>query len=95
MALNVTRAEYKGDYKIYMIFSNGDSRFIDLRESIFNDTRNVCKPLRNLVYFQKFKIKPTSITWPNEATFTTDYLYTIGGTATRKLKPVVEESLAK
>jgi hypothetical protein len=78
MILNVTSAEYKGGYQVFLTFNNGDSILIDLKGSIFNDDRKIFIPLKDMEYFKTFKIKLNTITWENEADFAPEFLIELG-----------------
>jgi len=78
MILNVTKAEYKGGYKIYLTFNNGKSVLADLEETIHSDTRKIFMPLRDINYFKSFSITLNTITWENEADFAPEFLLELG-----------------
>lgn len=78
MILNVTYAEYKVEYKVFLTFNNGESVLTDLEETIFNDTRKIFIPLQNKDYFKNFKISLNTITWDNEADFAPEFLLELG-----------------
>lgn len=78
MILNVTKAEYKGGYKIYLTFNNGKSVLADLEETIFSDNRKIFLPLRDINYFKNFSISLNTITWENEADFAPEFLLALG-----------------
>jgi hypothetical protein len=78
MILNVTKAEYKKDYEIYLTFNNGESVLIDLEGTLYNDSRRIFSPLRDKNYFKTFKIRLNTITWDNEADFAPEFLLELG-----------------
>ena len=78
MLLNVTAAQYEGDYRILLTFNNGKTRLVDLEKTIFNDHRKVFEPLREKSYFAGLKIEFNTITWPNEADFAPEFLFELG-----------------
>ncbi len=78
MILNVIKAEHIQDYQIHLDFDNGKSVEVDLRKTIFNDSRKIFQPLRDVDYFKNFKIKFNTITWNNEADFAPEFLIEIG-----------------
>lgn len=78
MILNVTNAEYKAGYKVFLTFNNGESVLVDLESTIFNDTRKIFQPLREIDYFKSFKIRLNTITWDNEADFAPEFLLELG-----------------
>ena len=78
MILNVLKAEYKGDYKIFISFSNGQSFLVDLKETLLSDSRSIFLPLRDPAYFKNFIIRLNTITWDNEADFAPEFLLELG-----------------
>lgn len=78
MILNVTHAEYKGEYKVFLTFNNGESVFTDIKDTIMNDPRRIFLPLRDLNYFKTFKIRLNTITWDNGADFAPEFLLELG-----------------
>ena len=78
MILNVTYAEYKGEYKVFLTFNNGESVVSDIKETIMNDSRRIFLPLRDLNYFKSFKIRLNTITWDNGAHFAPEFLLELG-----------------
>jgi len=78
MILNVTYAEYKCEYKVFLTFNNGESTITDLKETIFSDHRSIFIPLRDIEYFKNFKIRLNTITWDNEADFAPEFLLELG-----------------
>lgn len=78
MILNVTNAAYKVGYQIFLTFNNGESVLIDLENTIFNDSRKIFLPLRDIDYFRSFKIRLNTITWDNEADFAPEFLLELG-----------------
>lgn len=78
MILNVTYAEYKVGYQVFLTFNNGESVVVDLENTIFNEPRKIFQPLRDLDYFKSFKIRFNTITWDNEADFAPEFLLELG-----------------
>jgi len=75
MFLEVSKAKYLGDYKIGLIFNNGESKTVDLSDKLIG---KVFEPLKDKTYFQTFTIKFNTIEWGNGADFAPEYLYEIG-----------------
>ncbi|MBK8806044.1 MAG: DUF2442 domain-containing protein [Bacteroidales bacterium] len=75
MFLEVKKAEYLIDFKIFIEFSDGVSKTIDLEKELDG---TVFEPLRNIEYFKTFTIKFNTIEWDNGADFAPEYLYEIG-----------------
>jgi len=62
MILNVIDAEYKDGYKVFLTFNTGESVLTDLQETLLNDKRKMFSPLKNIDYFNTFKINLNTIT---------------------------------
>ncbi len=75
MILNVTKAEYLKDYQIIATFNNGETKIVDLKETIFSDNRRIFEPLRDINNFMKFKIKFNTIEWANGADLAPEYSF--------------------
>jgi hypothetical protein len=69
----VVRAEYRGGYRVNLVFHDGQSKTVDfaswLRGPVF-------EPLRDLDYFQRFFLEAGTVTWPNGADIAPETLYT-------------------
>ena len=72
MFLEVLSAKYLGDYKINLLFNNGESKTVDLFDKLIG---KVFEPLKDKTYFQSFVIKFNTIEWSNGADFAPEYLY--------------------
>jgi len=75
MFLEISQAEYLENYRIKLIFNNGEIKTVDLQNEL---NGSVYKPLCQLDYFQNFKLKYNTIEWANGADFAPEYLYEIG-----------------
>jgi len=69
---SVTRAEYRGAYRIHLTFNDGTSNTVDcgpwLEGPIF-------EPLKDTEFFQRFFLDGGSVAWPNGADFAPETLY--------------------
>ena len=78
----VVRAEYLGEFRLLVSFSDGSVNTIDfagwLRGPVF-------EPLRDLRYFQKFFIDGGTVTWPNGADIAPETLYDVPGRKKRSI----------
>ena len=54
MFLEVSSAQYLGDYKINLLFNNGESKTVDLFDQLVG---KVFEPLKDKAYFQSFAIR--------------------------------------
>ena len=78
MFLEISKAEYLGDYRIRLWFNNGEVRIVDLANSLRGEA---FRPLHDLDYFKQFSIRFNTIEWENGADFAPEYLYDLGATA--------------
>lgn len=69
----VVGAEYLSDYKIHVIFNNGEERIADFAK--WGLGRGVYKPLEDKAYFKKFFVDGWTISWPNGADIAPETLY--------------------
>ena len=69
----VVDAHYVADYKIHVIFNNGEERIADF--SHWGLGQGVYKPLKDKKYFKKFFVDGWTISWPNGADIAPETLY--------------------
>ena len=75
MFIEVTKADYLDGYRVKLLFNNGETRIVDLSQSL---NGGVFAPLKDLEFFKRFTIKFNTIEWENGADFAPEYLYEIG-----------------
>ena len=75
MFIEVTKADYLDGYRVKLLFNNGETRIVDLSQSL---NGSVFAPLKDLDFFKRFTIKFNTIEWENGADFAPEYLYEIG-----------------
>lgn len=75
MLLKVSRAEYLKDYKIKLNFNDGFEAQVDLKDKIFNDHREVFKPLKEVNFFKSFGLDRWTIYWSNHLDLAPEFLY--------------------
>lgn len=75
MFIEVTKADYLDGYRVKLLFNNGETRIVDLSQSL---NGSVFEPLRDIEFFKRFTIKFNTIEWENGADFAPEYLYEIG-----------------
>lgn len=73
--LLISNAKYVEDFSIEISFNNGKSVILDFKKIIFNDSRLIFKPLREIEYFKNFKLKYDTLVWDNELDFAPEYLF--------------------
>jgi hypothetical protein len=69
---SVTRAEYRGEYKIRIAFSDQLEKTIDFQPWLQGP---IFEPLKDLEYFQRFFIEGGTVTWPNGADIAPETLH--------------------
>lgn len=72
MFLEITKAEYLGDYRLRLLFNNGEIREVNLADKLDGEA---FLPLRDKRLFQRFSIPFNTIEWENGADFAPEYLY--------------------
>ena len=68
----VVKARYVRDYTIWLRFEDDVEGEVDFTEDLWGP---VFEPLRDIEYFRKFKVKGSSIEWPNGADFAPEFLH--------------------
>ncbi len=74
MLLQVEKADYLDKYKLYVKFNDGTEGKVDLENTIFNDSRQIFKELRNKEIFKNFKIALNTICWCNDLDLAPEYI---------------------
>lgn len=72
---HVTQAKYLEEYKILLTFDDNKKKIVDFKEALDDFNGEVFQPLKDIKYFKKFKVALDTVTWPNEADVSPDYLY--------------------
>lgn len=68
----VTHAEYRGDYRIRVTFSDGLTSTVDFADWLYGP---IFEPLKDRGYFQRFFIEGGTVSWPNGADIAPETLY--------------------
>ncbi len=74
----VKKAKYIEDYKILLTFEDKSKKVIDFEKALNGFRGEIFRPLKNVDYFMNFKIDLNTVTWPNGADVSPDYLYEVG-----------------
>jgi hypothetical protein len=69
---SVVRAEYRGGFRIHVVFDEGSEATVDFRQWLDGP---VFEPLKDPGYFQKFFIDGGTLVWPNGADIAPETLY--------------------
>jgi hypothetical protein len=77
MLLDIVSVSYVGDYKLILLFENGEKRLVDLKDRLIGP---IFEPLKDVNYFKTVFIDKElgTIAWPNGADKAPDTLYRIG-----------------
>ncbi len=68
----VTRAEYRGGYRVHVTFNDSTEKTIDFKEWLHGP---VFEPLKDVEYFKRFFLDGWTIAWPNGADIAPETLY--------------------
>ena len=68
----VTRAEYRGGYRLNLIFNDGKSGTIDFLQWLEGP---IFEPLKDAEYFQRFFLDGGTVSWPNGADIAPETLH--------------------
>jgi hypothetical protein len=68
----VIRAEYRGDFKVHLVFQDGTEGTVNFEEWLNGP---VFEPLRDQDFFQRFFIEAGTLVWPNGADVAPETLY--------------------
>jgi hypothetical protein len=70
----ITEAEYLGDYRIRLRFSDGEAGIVDLSDQLYGE---MFEPLKDMSLFAQFRVYPdgTTIYWPNSADLSPEFLH--------------------
>ena len=77
MSVSVTKAKYISNYSIMLNFNNGEQGIVDLKSTIFNDSRKIFEPLKNIEFFKKFTLDSWTLVWSNNLDLAPEFLYSI------------------
>jgi hypothetical protein len=70
---SVTRAEYRGEYRIHLTFNDGLAETVDFSEWLHGGP--IFEPLRDARYFRRFFLEGGTIAWLNGADIAPETLY--------------------
>ncbi len=71
MFLHVEEAKYLQDFRIWLSFNDGSSGIVDLSREL---GEGVFKPLSDMSYFRRFKVRWHTLAWENGADFAPEFL---------------------
>lgn len=68
----VVRAEYRGEFRIHLIFNDQSESTVDFEPWLDGP---VFEPLKTVSYFRRFFIEGGTVVWPNGADIAPETLY--------------------
>jgi hypothetical protein len=68
----VVKAEYRGDFKIRLLFNDGVQGTVDFSDWLEGP---VFEPLKDRAYFARFFVEGGTVTWPNGADIAPETLH--------------------
>lgn len=73
MIPHVIKAEYKGDYRVWLRFNDGAEGVVDLKDELYGE---MFEPLNDIKKFKSFRIDPEleTLVWENGADFAPEFL---------------------
>ena len=71
----VINAEWIGDYRVFLEFSDGVDGIIDFREKLSFDHRQIVRDLLDIEKFKTVKVDYDTLCWDNGVDFAPEYLY--------------------
>lgn len=75
MLLKLTEARYLKGYQLFLKFNDHSSGVVDLKDKIFNDTRDLFRDLENQNFFENFKLDRWTIQWENGLDLAPEFLH--------------------
>jgi hypothetical protein len=74
MIMHVTRAEYISGHRVHLWFNDGSDGEVDLAGVLAGP---IFEPLRDVNYFQQFRLEGHTLAWENGADFAPEYLHAL------------------
>lgn len=71
MFIHVIKAEYYGDYKVWVTFNDGAKGVIDLESELYGE---IFEPLKDIEFFKSFRLEGHTLSWSNGADFAPEFL---------------------
>jgi hypothetical protein len=73
---SIVRAEYRGGYRIHVVFNDGSENTVDFAAWLKGP---VFEPLKDIHYFKRFFIDGGTVAWPNGADVAPETIYDAPG----------------
>jgi hypothetical protein len=90
----VIEASYVSDYKIKVRFDNGEVKVVDLEPHLDGP---IFEALKDISFFRSFVVDEDidTVTWPNNADFSPEFLYEVGQSISEHRGPKKEMESAR
>lgn len=72
---NVEKAQYKGEYKIFLEFDDGKKGVVDLKDFLFENKLTVFRRLCDIKEFQNFSLENDTIVWGQDLDLAPEFLH--------------------
>ena len=72
MSLHVDKANFLGEYRVWLEFNNGTTGEVDLSNELEG---KIFAPLKNIDYFRTFLLQGYTLSWDNGADFAPEFLH--------------------
>jgi hypothetical protein len=73
---SVVLAEYRGDYRLHVVFNDGSENTIDFERWLDGP---VFEPLKDRAFFKRAFVDGGTVVWPNGADIAPETLYDVDG----------------
>lgn len=68
-------------YRLWVRFSDGAEREVDLRKFVFSDSRPIVAALRDPAVFTRLRVQSDTVTWDNGFDLAPEFLYDLNAAA--------------
>ena len=68
-------------YRLWVRFSDGAEREVDLRTFVFSDSRPIVAALRDPAVFTRLRVQSDTVTWDNGFDLAPEFLYDLNAAA--------------
>lgn len=72
---NIEKAEYKGDYKIFLEFDDGQKGVVNLENFLLSNSKTVFKRICDIEEFKNFSLNRATITWGGDLDLAPEFLH--------------------
>lgn len=73
--INIEKAKYQADYKIFLVFDDGKKGLVDLKNFLFDQDCGVFARLRDKEQFKNFTLDSHALTWNEDLDLAPEFLH--------------------